>query len=558
MPMNRTGTLALALGGLLALGSAAPGAGQEAHEQHAHGGAHGQVEFPVSCQPDVRADFQRAVGILHSFGYEEARHAFQAIAERNPSCGMAYWGIAMTYYHQLWAPPTPDELAAGRAAAEEAVRLGADTPRERAYIEAIAEFYREPDRRDHGARARAHRDAMGRMAAEFSTDDEAKIFHALAILGAAPPGDPTYAEQKRAAEILSAMLPKYPRHPGIAHYTIHAFDYPELAELALPAARIYAELAPESPHALHMPTHIFTRLGLWRESIDANLACVARSNELVARTDPGSVAFEALHCQDYMAYAYLQLGEDEKARDVLEEVASARRFDDPNFAVGYAILAVPARYAMERRDWKAAARLTIPDVDVPWEHYPYGKGITYFANAVGAARSGDVSRARAAVEKLESLQASIAEEGLPGGPYDWVRWLEAKRQAAAGWLALAEGRSDEAVRLLTAAAELEERVGKSPITPGPILPPRELLGDLLLELERPAEALAAYEAALADSPRRFNGLAGAARAARAAGDREKTAVYYEALVELASASEARAAELDEARAYLAARRAGGG
>lgn len=542
----------LALGASLA---GAPVAGQEAHPHHES--ALGRVNFPISCKPDVQPAFNRAVAILHSFDYEEARRAFNEIAEQDPACGMAHWGVAMTYWHILWMPPTPDELAAGRAAAERAARLGAGTDRERAYIAAINDFYRDADGHDHRTRAQAYRAAMEKLAADFPQDHEATIFYALSILGAAPPTDPTYAAQKRVAEILRRLLPDHPRHPGIAHYTIHAFDYPELAELALPAARVYAELAPESPHALHMPTHIFTRLGLWDESIAANLACERSANAYVAKTHPGAAAFQTLHCLDYLAYAYLQLGEDEKAREVVEEVAAARKFDDPgNFGIGYAVLAIPARYALERRDWNAAARMEVPDVDLPWHLYSYGRVITYFANAVGAARSGDVARARAAVGRLERLHAEVAENP-PGGPYDWAGRIEAQRLAAAGGLAFAEGRPDEAVRLLTAAAEKEEAVGKSGVTPGAILPARELLGDLLLELERPREALAAYEAALADAPRRFNGLLGAARAARAAGERDKAAAYYGALIELAGASSARSAELSEARAYLASARAPG-
>lgn len=545
--------LALTLGAALA---AAPAAAQQTHDHHTPASSHDAVQFPVSCRPEVRPDFQRAVAVLHSFGYGEARRAFRAIADRDPACGMAHWGVAMTYWHILWAPPTPDELAQGRIAAQQGSRLGATTARERAYIAAINAFYRDAERRDHRTRAVAYRAAMERVVADFPQDDEARIFHALAILGAAPPSDTTYAAQRQAAAILRALLPQHPQHPGIAHYTIHAFDYPELAELALPAARIYAELAPESPHALHMPTHIFTRLGLWDESIAANVACEDVANAQVARTHPGSAAFETLHCRDYLAYAYLQQGEDEKARQVLENATAARRFDDPNFAAGYAMLAVPARYALERRDWEGAAQLTMPEVDLAWEHFSYAKSTVYFANAVGAARSGDTARARAAVGELDQLHAALAKDP-PAGNYDWAGRVEALRLAAAGWLAFAERRPDEAVRLLTAAAEKEETVGKHPVTPGAILPARELLGDLLLELERPQEALAAYETALADAPRRFNGLLGAARAARASGNPDEAAKYYGALVELAGGSTARRAALAEARTFLASARGAG-
>jgi Tfp pilus assembly protein PilF len=535
--------------------SAAPGAAQEEHD-HPHPAA-GDVRFPVSCEPAVQPAFERAVAMLHSFGYEEARRAFRTVAEADPGCGMAHWGEAMTWYHPLWAAPTPAELAAGQAAAERAERIGAPTARERAYIEAIGAFYQGAPSRDHASGARAYRAAMEEIASVYEDDDEADIFHALAMLGAATPGDTGFADQKRAADILRRLLPKYPRHPGIAHYTIHAFDYPQLAELALPAARIYADIAPESPHAQHMPTHIFTRLGLWDESIASNLACVGSAEAAVGRTHPGSVSFEALHCQDYLAYAYLQLGDDARARRILDGVMAARRIDDANVAAGYALLAVPARYALERRDWRTAASLERPAVVLEWDLMPYAQGVTLFAHAAGAARIGELGRAREAVEGLERLHQALVQRP-PGGPYDWVGWVETQGLAARAWLAFAEGRGDEAVRLLTSATDKDDVVGKHPVTPGDVLPVRELLGDLLFEVGRPRQALDAYEAALARSPRRFNGLLGAARAARALGERERAAGYYRALVDQVVPETTRVSELAEAREYLEEAGVGGG
>jgi tetratricopeptide (TPR) repeat protein len=458
----------------------------------------------------------------------------------------------MTFYHPLWAPPTPPELTAGRAAAERALSVGAQTDRERAYIAAIHAFYADPDRLDHRTRSSAYRAAMERTADAFPEDDEASIFYALALLGAAPPSDPDYASQKQAAAILERELRDDAQHPGIAHYTIHAFDYPELAELALPAARIYADLAPGSAHALHMPTHIFTRLGLWEESISANVACRDAATAMLEAIQPERTSFEALHCQDYLAYAYLQIGEDERALRVLEGVASASRFDDPNFAAGYALLAVPARYALERRDWSSAAGLDVPDVDLPWQYFRESHGSTFFTNAIGAARSGDVARARTAVERLERLRDELAASALTAS-YDWAGQVESMRLAASGWLAFAEGRTDEAVQLLSSAAAKEESVGKHPVTPGPIVPARELLGDLLLELGSAPAALEAYEATLRHSPGRFSALAGAARAARAAGNAEKAAEYFQALLAQAGRSSSPREELTEARAFLAGR-----
>jgi len=530
-----------------------PAAAQEESHEHHHAAAEvlGNVHFPVTCSPTVQPAFDRAVALLHSFGYELARGAFAAVAEQDPACGMARWGVAMTYYHPIWAPPAPAELAAGRAAAEEAAKLGARSEREQGYIAAIGAFYRDADKLDHRTRALAYKTAMQKLAAAFPDDDETAIFYALSLLGTAPPADATYASQKQAAQILNGLLPKHPDHPGILHYIIHSFDYPELASLALPAARAYSKVAASSPHALHMPSHIFTRLGLWDESIASNLASAAAAKAQVARTHPGTTAFDNLHALDYLEYAYLQLGDDRKAREVLDEVSKASRFDDPTFSAGYALVAVPARYALERRDWRAAAALATPAVELPWERFSYAKAIPSFSSAVGAARLGDLDRARKGLADLETLHAALVKEP-PAGPYDWAGNVEAMRLAAAGWVAFAEGRKEEAVKLLTAAAEKEEAVGKHPVTPGAILPAREQLGDLLLELGKPREALAAYEASLTGAPKRFNGLAGAARAAELAGEQARARGFYEELLALCGPSCERT-EAQRARAVVGGR-----
>ncbi|HXH06124.1 MAG TPA: hypothetical protein VNI83_05980 [Vicinamibacterales bacterium] len=541
--------LAAALLAFAAASTVRPAAVQEHHHHETE--ALGSVRFPVTCRKDVRVPFSRAVALLHSFGYEEARLAFEAIARQDQQCGMAYWGIAMTYYHPIWAPPTEAEFSAGRAAAQTASRLEAQSERERRYIAAIGTFYLAPDAHDTGARARAYKAAMQSLAAEFPDDTEAQIFYALALLGSAPPADTTFSHQKQAAALLERLLPANPEHPGILHYLIHAFDYPRLASLALPAARAYAKVAPASPHALHMPSHIFTRLGLWDESIASNLASAAAAKAQVARTHPGAASFDALHALDYLTYAYLQIGDDAKARAVVAEVERASRFDDPNFAAGYAIAAAPARYALERHDWRAAAALEPPAVDLPWDRFPYARASTWFARAVGAARSGNLPRAREAIEELRAIRDALVAN-RPAGPYDWAEQVDALRLASEGWAAFAGGRPDEAARLLTEAAALEKKVGKHPVTPGAILPAAELLGDLLIELKRPREARAAYEASLAEAPNRFNAVAGAARAAEAAGDRAAAARYYRQLVALCHTPCARP-EVRRAETFLTAR-----
>jgi tetratricopeptide (TPR) repeat protein len=535
----------------VAAGIAAPAIAQHDHAHDHTAETLGTVAFATSCRPETAAEFTRAMALLHSFGYEESRRAFQAVAERDPRCGMAHWGVAMTYYHPIWAPPTPAELAAGRAAAEAAARAGAATDRERAYIAALGEFYRDTETRAHGVRAQAYRGALRELARRFPDDDEAAIFHALMLLGTAPPTDTAYAQQKEAAAILNGLLERYPQHPGIAHYVIHSFDYPALATQALPAARAYAKIAPSSAHALHMPTHIFTRLGLWPESIAENLRSAEAGRRQAARTHPGTESFDALHALDYIEYAHLQRGDEDGARGVLEQAARAMRFDEPNFAVGYALTAIPARWALERRDWKAAAALALPAPDLPWGQYRYVRANTLFAQALGALRSGNSAAAREPLGRLEELSADLRRAPVPG-PYDWAGHVSAMSLAAASWLAHADGRDVEALRLAREAAELDERTGKHPVTPGSLLPPRELRADMLLELGWHAEALAEYEAALRDAPGRFNALAGAARAAERAGRPERAAELYRSLLAQA-ADGSRRPELEQARRQAASR-----
>ena len=346
---------------------AGPSAQAKADHTHAHHVEQlGSVQFANSCRAEAQEDFLRGLAFLHSFGYEESRRSFVAAAAADPRCAIAQWGIAMTYYHPIWAPPTPDELAAGADAAAMATAIPAGTERERAYIDAIGVFYRDAGKRDHKSRALAYERSMARVAARFPGDNEAAIFHALAILGNSPITDKTFAGQKRAAAILNGLLPLEPEHPGITHYLIHAYDYPQLAELALDGARAYAKIAPDSPHALHMPSHIFTRLGMWDESIASNLESARVARELVGRHHPGAESFDALHALDYLEYAYLQTAQDEKARAVAAEIARVDKLDEPNFAAGYALAAVPARWALERRDWAAAKALTVTPRSFPW------------------------------------------------------------------------------------------------------------------------------------------------------------------------------------------------
>jgi tetratricopeptide (TPR) repeat protein len=534
--------------GLIVVTLLAPAIRAQEHA-HAHGEmeALGKVNFPTSCR-NVDAEFTRAVALLHSFGYEEARRAFEAVAAKDPACAMAYWGIAMTWYHPIWAPPNSQELAAGTAAAKKATELGATNERERGLVAAIGTFYRDADRLNHQARAQAYSNALEQLAKQLPDDHEVQIFYALSLLGTAPPDDATFANQKQAAAILNSLLPVEPQHPGITHYMIHSFDYPQLAADALPAARAYAQIAPDSPHALHMPSHIYTRLGLWPDSIASNLASADAGRLLVERRHPGAASMDTLHALDYLEYAYLQIGDQATAHDVLEEAATAKTFDDPTFAAGYALAAIPARYALERRDWNAAAQLEPPAAALPWANFLYAPAITYFAQAIGAARAGELERARSALRQLEKIDVDLRKSPIPG-PYDWTRQVESSRLAAAAWLLYAEGQKDEALKMSRAAAALEEKTGKHPVTPGPALPARELLGDMLLEMGQPAEALAAYEASLHDAPNRFNSLYGAARAAELSKNMDRARELYTALLEQSIANSPRP-ELAQARTFV--------
>ena len=484
------------------------------HAQHQHHhdapdlGNIGKARLQTSCGEKAQHELNRGVALLHSFWYAEAEKAFRGAAAEEPSCGMAWWGVAMANLHPLWAPPTSDELKRGREAAGKASAASAKTDRERAYIAAIATYYTDAGKLDHKTRMAAYEKAMATLASDHPKDREAAIFHALAIIGNASPNDKTYAKQKEAAAILNRVLPEEPEHPGVAHYLIHSFDYPDLAELALPAARVYAKLAPGSPHALHMPSHIFTRLGLWEESITSNLASAEKARTHLARSMPDATAFDELHAVDYLVYAYLQQGRIDDARALVEKVRKVTRIDNPDqFAAAYAISAVPARFAVERREWKEAAALPLPTI-IDWTKVPYAEANIHFARGIGGVRAGDLSVARDAVSRLASIRQSLLDQK---NPY-WADQVEVQRLSVAAWIARAEKKDDEALKLMRAAADLEASTEKHPVTPGAIIPARELLAELLLDLGKRDDALAEAHRVLKDAPKRRNAEAVMARA----------------------------------------------
>lgn len=512
----------------------------------------GQVDFSVSCNAHARKQFNLAVAWLHSFEYEEAEKVFSEVIVADPRCGMGYWGVAMSNYHPLWAPPSAAELQKGAAAIKKAKSIGAQTERELDYIAAIDLFYKDPDKLDHRTRVLAYSAAMEKLYQRYPSDDEAAVFYSLMLIAKGTmAGDKTYADEKRAARILNGILTRRPRHPGVSHYLIHGYDFPALAELALPAARSYAKIAPASAHAQHMPSHIFTRLGLWQEAIGSNLDAKASAEAYALKNKmPGSWD-ERLHAMDYLAYAYLQGGQDKKALGIVDELYKIRKVEPANFKIAYSFTAIPARYALERRQWKEAVRLPLHPGNLEtfrWENFRWAEAHIHFARAVGAARMGDAATARQEVERLAAVRQELSE--VKDG-YDWGKQVEIERQAAAAWLAHAEGKPEEALRLMRAAAELDDATEKHPVTPGAILPAREQFGELLLELKNPTAALQEFETSLRSAPNRFNGLYGAARAAKLAGDQKRAKHYYEKLVELCRMADNIRPEIEEAKDFLA-------
>jgi hypothetical protein len=522
---------------------------QEDHSQHQHAVAGlGTVDFPSSCNAAAQKSISRGAALLHSFGYEEARLAFNEAAKSDPSCAIAYWGVARTWYHPIWAPPSPDELKQGTAAIERAVAIGAKTERERDYINALAGFYKNWQTVDHATRAKAYEQALADVSKRHPNDDEAAIFHALQLvaIGYLDPTDKTYAWQKKGSEILNQVLPRHQDHPGVAHYIIHSVDYPSIAELGLKAARAYAKIAPDSAHALHMPSHIFTRLGLWDDSIASNIASAKSAVAQAQRLHGGGGAFDQLHAVDYLVYAYLQEARDQSAQRILSEQAAITRLDENQFAAAYAFAASPARWALERHDWKGAAALEVKPAWFPWDRFRNAEGLVHYAKAIGAARSGDVAAARRAADELAAIR-----KGMPvGRDYDWSGSIGAQWEAASALIAFAEGKKDEGLRLLRVAADHEDAIDKHPVTPGALLPVREMLADLLLGNSAPANALKEYEAVLKTAPRRFNATAGAAKAADSAGDKTKARAYATQLLEIGSHAESSRPELVWARSYV--------
>ncbi len=549
----------------LAAFSASPGGAGDTTEPRGLGdlGKVGTVEFPTSCDPAVQKEFERGLALLHSFFYQEARRVFTEVARGDPGCAMAHWGIAMTYYHPIWAAPDPAEHAAGLAAVEKALLAPKQSERETEFIRAIAAYYKSEEtpggatagtapschgvsRPDHSGRAACYLRELESIATRNPKDVEAAAFFALQLVATSPPGDPVLGNPRRAGEILEKWVAERPNHPGLTHYLIHAYDYPPLAAKGLPPARAYAAIAPVVPHALHMPSHIFTRLGMWKETIASNLASAEAARQYAARHHPDAASFEELHALDYLIYGYLQTAQDRKAREVLDRLGRIRKtHPETDFVVAYAFGAIPARYALERRQWKEATSLSKPSLPF-WEKLSFAEGHLAFARAVGAARAGDVAAARAAADRLKELATAGME---PRFRY-FADQMEIQRQAALGLIAMAEGKKEDAVKLLRDAADREDTLGKHPVSPGAMLPVRELLAETLLESGKPGEALREFESSLAIYPARFNGVYGAGLAAERAAQETAARKYYAQLLEMAKEGDGLRPELVRARKYL--------
>jgi len=497
----------------------------------------GTVHFPTSCSAAVQGDFERAVAMLHSFWFSASTAAFAAVAQADPGCGIAHWGVAMNLLGNPFGwPPSPKALADGWAAVERAKTAGAKTQRERDYIAAIETFYKDADTVDHRTRALGYRQAMEQLTARYPDDREAAVFYALALNATALPTDKTYADQLKAAGILEKVFAAEPQHPGVAHYLIHSYDYPPIAEKGLTAARRYAAIAPAAPHALHMPSHIFTRRGFWGESIEANRASI---NAI-------SSHFDQLHALDYLAYAYLQTAQDAAAKRVVDQVSELPKVNVEHFVTGFALATIPSRYALERGRWADAARLELFGKEFPWSRFPQSEAQLVFARALGAARGGDAAAARRDTDRLGALRDALAAAKVGY----WAEQVDIQRAIASAWVARAEGKKDEALVLLRAAADRENATEKHPVTPGPLAPARELLAEMLLEANEPAQALREFEASMRVEPNRFRGLYGAARAASLAGDQTKARTHYSELLALGEKADTERPEFREAKAFL--------
>jgi len=465
----------------------------------------GSVSFNAAVPAQFQKDFNTAIALLHSFEYDEAEKMFAKVIDEDPGCAMAYWGVAMSNFHPLWAPPSQAELQKGLQVVQAARSITNKTRRESGYIEAIAQFYEHADEMDHHSRVLKFEKAMADVYRLYPDDKEAAVFYALALNAAVDPSDKTYSRQRKAFELLEPIFQQQPLHPGIAHYIIHNMDYPGIAELALPAARKYATIAPASAHAQHMPSHIFTRLGLWDECIKSNLISVSSAQCYAEKAKLNAHWDEELHGLDYLVYAYLQKKDDVSAKQQLDYLESIREVSPANFKVAYAFAAIPARYALERKDWKMASGLQLHAANFSWDDFPWQEAIIHFAKLLGYVHSDNLNDAEHELTLLKTLYQKLLTQKNKAIEADQV---DVQIKTSAAWIELQKGNKQIAKELMIAAADKEDAMEKHPVTPGSVLPARELLGEMLLELNEPVLAIEAFEKDLKINPDRRNGMMG--------------------------------------------------
>jgi tetratricopeptide (TPR) repeat protein len=505
----------------------------------------GEVSFSFYCQYETRDMFDLGLSLLHSFEYEEAEKAFVKVIDADPNCSMAYWGVAMSNFRSLWMQSGTDYLKKGTTLLQIADALP-KSEREQEYLDAIGEFYKDWEFVDEKTRILNFEKKMELIYNEHEDDKEAAIFYALALRASADPADKTYSNQLKSGKILESIFPDKPNHPGIAHYIIHNYDYPELAKLALETARRYADIAPASAHAQHMPSHIFTRLGLWDESIDTNINSTSSAVCYSESVDPDAHWAQELHAMDYLVYAYLQRGNNKMAIAQNEYMHTFKKVFPLDFAASYAMLAIPARIVLENKHWEKAANLQLPPIDFPWHQFPWQMSILHFTKAMGYSHLGDIVSS----EKEVSILQSFHKELININDVYAAKQVLIQIKTSQAWIHYATNNYEEAVALMIEAAKLEDNTAKHPVTPGEVLPTRELLGDLYLALSKPEKALESYETDINKHPNRFNGLYGAAIAAKQAGNKEKATLYFNQLIELTKDSNSDRIEIVEAKEFI--------
>lgn len=512
--------------------------------------AFGEINFSLSCNYETRETFELGLALLHSFEYAEAEKTFVKVIDQDPECAMAYWGVSMSIFQSLWMQSDLSYLEKGKKLLAIARTLDMDD-RERDYLNAISVYYENWDTTDQMTRKRMYENKMEELYIKHKDDTEAAVFYALAIRAAADPSDKEYIRQRKSGEILENLFKENQNHPGIAHYIIHNYDYPELASKALNTARRYAQIAPASAHAQHMPSHIFTRLGLWDESIDTNINSASSAVCYAQSVNPEANWTQEIHANDYLVYAYLQLGDNKSAQEEIDNMKEVKKiFPENHFAASYALIAMPVRMALENKDWEQATNLELPSIEFPWEKLAWEKAMLHFGKALGYAHLKNINAAEAELETLKILHQSLLNSNDNHAKTYKAGQVNIQVKTIEGWIALVKGNKEEALKSMRMAVDLESKTSKHPVTPGEVLPAGELLGDMLLALDLPQEALEAYEVNLLGHPNRFNGIYGAAIAAKKAGNTEKATRYFQQLIDLAKGIDSNRPELMEAKDYV--------